>query len=104
MGKTALAEALEEAGKRVNGVDRDAIILLVTDGEETCGGSPCDVALELKKRKPRLQVNVVDIMNTGAGNCIASNTGGKVFAVNNTQEFNKMMNNAVKEYIPQGCD
>jgi hypothetical protein len=43
-------------------------------------------------------------MNTGAGNCIASNTGGKVFAVNNTQEFNKMMNNAVKEYIPQGCD
>ena len=104
VGKTALAEALEEAGKRVNGVDRDAIILLVTDGEETCGGSPCDVALELKKRKPRLQVNVVDIMNTGAGNCIASNTGGKVFAVNNTQEFNKMMNNAVKEYIPQGCD
>ena len=47
---------------------------------------------------------MVDIMNTGAGNCIASNTGGAVYAVNNTHEFNEMMSQAIKEYIPEGCD
>ncbi|MGL4429808.1 MAG: VWA domain-containing protein [Silvania sp.] len=104
VGKTALAEALEKAGKLVDGVDRDAIIVLITDGEETCGGDPCEVAQRLKQSKPRLQVNVVDIMNTGAGNCIASHTGGSVYAVNNTHEFNEMMNRAIKEYIPEGCD
>jgi len=104
VGKTALAEALEKAGKLVDGVDRDAIIVLITDGEETCGGDPCEVARQLKLKKPRLQVNVVDIMNTGAGNCIASNTGGSVYAVNSTHEFNEMMNQAIKEYIPEGCD
>ncbi|AOR63665.1 von Willebrand factor A [Pectobacterium wasabiae] len=103
IGKTALAEALEQAGKLVDGVERDAIILLVTDGDETCGGDPCEVASKLKKSKPRLQINVVDILNTGAGNCIASNTGGSVFAVNNTQEFSNIMNKAMKEYIPEGC-
>ena len=104
VGKTALAEALEKAGTLVDGVDRDAIIVLITDGEETCGGDPCVVAQQLKQQKPRLQVNVVDIMNTGAGNCIASQTGGSVYAVNNTHEFNEMMNQAIKEYIPEACD
>ena len=104
VGKTALAEALEKAGKQVDGVDRDAIIVLITDGEETCGGDPCEVARQLKQSKPRLQVNVVDILNTGAGNCIASQTGGSVYAVNNTYEFNEMMNKAIKEYIPEDCD
>ncbi|MFJ5362280.1 VWA domain-containing protein [Pectobacterium sp. CHL-2024] len=104
LGKTALAEALVHAGKLVDGVNRDAIILLVTDGEETCGGDPCAVAKQLKKSKPRLQINVVDILSTGAGNCIAANTGGSVFAVNNTQEFSNIMNKAMKEYIPEGCE
>lgn len=103
-GKTALAEALTKAGSLVDGVDRDAIILLITDGDETCGGDPCAVANRLKKAKPRLQVNVVDIMSTGAGNCIAENTGGGVFTVNNTRDFNKVVTEAMKEYIPQGCE
>lgn len=103
-GKTPLAEALMKAGKLVDGVKRDAIILLITDGEETCGGDPCEVARQLKMQKPRLQVNVVDILNTGAGNCIASNTGGQVFAINSAHEFNQIMNEAVREYIPQGCE
>ncbi|MBU4682360.1 VWA domain-containing protein [Cedecea davisae] len=104
VGKTALAEALTKAGKMVDGVNRDAIILLITDGDETCGGDPCAVAQALKQAKPRLQVNVVDIMNSGAGNCIASNTGGSVFAVNNTKEFSAMMNKALEEYIPENCE
>lgn len=104
VGKTALAEALTKAGKMVDGVKRDAIILLITDGDETCGGDPCAVAQALKQAKPRLQINVVDIMNSGAGNCIASNTGGSVFAVNNTKEFSSMMNKALDEYIPEGCE
>lgn len=103
-GKTALAEALIKAGNMVDGVNRDAIILLITDGDETCGGDPCETASRLKKQKPRLTVNVVDIMSTGAGNCIASNTGGQVYPVNNTGEFRKMMQIAAQESISKSCD
>ncbi|MBI6549577.1 VWA domain-containing protein [Xenorhabdus sp. VLS] len=103
-GKTPLALALEKAGALVDGVNRDAIILLISDGDETCGGDPCAVANALKSRKPRLQVNVVDIMNTGAGNCIAEQTGGKVFTANNASQFNQVINQAIQEYIPENCD
>lgn len=102
--KTPLADALARAGEMVDGVNRDAIILLVSDGEETCNGNPCDVARELKSRKPRLQVNVVDIMNTGAANCVAQSTGGKVYPANSTNEFKAAMNKAISEYIPKGCN
>ncbi|WP_338803486.1 VWA domain-containing protein [Xenorhabdus griffiniae] len=103
-GKTPLALALETAGSLVDGVDRDAIILLISDGDETCGGDPCAVANALKKQKPRLQVNVVDIMHTGAGNCIAKQTGGKVFAANNASQFTQVINQAIQEYIPDNCN
>ncbi|OTA20375.1 virulence effector protein [Xenorhabdus beddingii] len=103
-GKTPLALALEKAGALVDGVDRDAMILLISDGDETCGGDPCAVANALKRKKPRLQVNVVDIMNTGAGNCIAEQTGGKVFAANNASQFTQVINQAIQEYIPENCN
>lgn len=102
--KTPLAAALARAGEMVDGVNRDAIILLISDGEETCNGNPCEVARELKSRKPRLQVNVVDIMNTGAANCVAQSTDGRVYPVNSTNEFKAAMNKAISEYIPKGCN
>ncbi|MFZ4833143.1 VWA domain-containing protein [Rouxiella sp. Mn2063] len=102
-GKTPLAEALRKAGKMVDGVNRDAIILLVSDGDETCGGDPCKVAAELKRLKPRLVVNVVDILGAGAGNCVAQSTGGKVFTANKSDEINDVMKKAMASYIPQNC-
>ncbi|MEA9391533.1 VWA domain-containing protein [Acerihabitans sp. TG2] len=102
-GKTALANALRQAGQRVDGVNRDAIILLVSDGAETCGGDPCAVARELKRIKPRLVVNVVDIKGAGAGNCVAQSTGGKVFTANHANEMSAMMNRAIESYIPKNC-
>ncbi|MGJ0579490.1 VWA domain-containing protein [Xenorhabdus bovienii] len=103
-GKTPLALALEKAGALVDGVNRDAIILLISDGDETCGGDPCAVARALKENKPRLQVNVVDIMSSGAGNCIASQTGGKVFTANDANQFNQVINQAMQDYIPENCN
>ncbi len=102
-GKTALADALRQAGQRVDGVNRDAIILLVSDGAETCGGDPCEVARELKRAKPRLVVNVVDIQGAGAGNCVAQSTGGRVFTANRANEMSAMMNRAIESYIPKNC-
>jgi len=101
--ETALAQALRKAGQLVDGVNRDAMILLISDGDETCNGDPCAVARELKRKKPRLTVNVVDIMGTGAGNCIANTTGGKVFTANKANEVMAMMNKAVESYIPKNC-
>ncbi len=102
-GRTPLAEALRKAGGMVDGVNRDAVILLVSDGNETCGGDPCKVVAELKRLKPRLVVNVVDILGTGAGNCVAKSTGGKVFTANKASEINEMMNKAMDSYIPKHC-
>ncbi|WP_247738854.1 VWA domain-containing protein [Shimia sp. R9_2] len=43
-GETAIADAVSLAAKTLNG---KGTIVLVTDGKETCGGAPCQVAAEL---------------------------------------------------------
>ncbi|MCP5267181.1 MAG: VWA domain-containing protein [Burkholderiaceae bacterium] len=103
-GGTALADGLLQAGRLVDGVKKDALIVLVSDGRESCKGDPCKVAAALKARKPRLRVNVVDITGTGAGNCIARITGGKVFTARNAGQVGRMTERAaVDAMAPAHC-
>ena len=43
-GKTPLTSAVEQAAEVLNYRDKPGVIVVVTDGEETCGGSPCTLA------------------------------------------------------------
>jgi Ca-activated chloride channel homolog len=47
-GQTPLAAAVGAAAEALDYRERPAVIVLLTDGEETCRGEPCTLARELK--------------------------------------------------------
>ena len=66
--------------------ERPGLIVVLTDGEETCGGSPCDLGKELHGDAVRLSVHVIafrmkDFSWTGElsiidAKCLAEANGG----------------------------
>jgi len=70
---------------------------VISDGKESCKGDPCLTARHIARAKPMLTINVVDITGTGAGNCVAAATGGKVFTAKNAQQLNTMLRRATQE-------
>ena len=46
-GKTPLTSAVEQAAEVLNYRAKPGVIVVVTDGEETCGGAPCALAKQL---------------------------------------------------------
>jgi len=57
--KTAIAAALRKAGEDLQGVAGTRLLVLVTDGEETCGGDPAAEIERLKQQGVSVQLNIV---------------------------------------------
>jgi hypothetical protein len=105
-GGTPLADGLHQAGELADGVTRESIILLVSDGAESCrnGGDVCYVARNLKSQKPHLKVNVIDIGGAGGANCAAEITGGKVYSISNLKDLNIGLDRAAQDALgPAQC-
>lgn len=103
---TPLADGLHQAGELADGITRESTILLVSDGAESCrnGGDVCYVARNLKKQKPHLTVNVIDIGGAGGANCAAEITGGKVYSVSNLKDLNIGLDRAAQDALgPAQC-
>ena len=92
-GLTPLAGAVEAAAEALSFRDAPAIVVLVTDGNETCGGTPCALADRLMAEAANLTVHVIGFRaapdlfawnnpeQTGiegdtAARCLADRTGG----------------------------
>ena len=103
-GGTPLGDAINKAGQMIDGVNKAATMVVISDGEESCNADPCAVARRLAAQKPHLTINVVDILGTGAGNCIAQATRqGRVFTANNMQDIINMTEQAANTAIPKNC-
>ena len=103
-GGTPLADGVLQAGNMLDGTKRESMILVVTDGRESCGGDPCAVARRLAAAKPRLTINVVDIGSSGAGNCLASAARGQVFTAKSINELKLSLEKATQEVQgPKNC-
>lgn len=101
---TPLASGIAQAANMLDGVTRPAVMVVISDGQDTCGGDPCSVAWEVAKKKPKLTINVIDITGTGAANCAAKATGGKVLTANNAKQLNQQMRRATQQVRgPAGC-
>lgn len=96
-GGTPLADAVTRAGSMLDGRNRESTILVVTDGVESCGGDPCAAARSLAATKPHLKINVVDIGNSGSGNCLAAATGGTVYTANSVASLKLAVERASKD-------
>jgi putative uncharacterized protein pm1828 len=99
---TALYSGLQQAASMVDGVKRDAFILVLSDGDDFCNEvkhDVCGLARQIAKNKPKLKINVVDIGGTKAANCLATATKGKVFTANSKAQVTSMINQAVKPMV-----
>lgn len=86
-GRTPLTQSVRLAAETLNYQNTDATVVLLTDGEETCGGDPCRTAAELKKQAKNLTVHVIGYRHGPAGyftaRCMADMTGGEFVVVDN---------------------
>jgi Ca-activated chloride channel homolog len=96
-GKTPLVEAVKRAAEVL--ADQGTIVLL-TDGEETCGGAPCELGKAIKAAATgRLTVHVIGYQLrgfswTGAQSildvkCLAEETGGLYITAENRDDLVK---------------
>jgi Ca-activated chloride channel family protein len=58
-GRTPLTSAVEEAANVLDFRHKPGTIVVLTDGEETCGRSPCDLGKELHAAALQLTVHVI---------------------------------------------
>lgn len=93
-GLTALAASVRAAAEALDHRDRAGIVVLITDGNETCGGRPCALGTALSEEAADLTVHVIGFrvvvdffswdnpeqVDVGAGNtvakCLADRTDG----------------------------
>lgn len=98
---TPLAASLAYAASKVDGRNRDAMIVMFIDGEDSCGGDVCAVAKKISESQPRLSVNVVDIGSAGAPSCISKYTGGRMYKSDDVKKISDMLKKATREISAQ---
>lgn len=93
-GNTPLTASVERAAELLSYESRPGVVVLVTDGKETCGGAPCQLAADLAAAAHDLTVHVIGFKLRGehftwdsdtiqdyregqtVARCLADQTGG----------------------------
>jgi Ca-activated chloride channel homolog len=95
-GKTPLAAAVEQAAEVLDFRAEPGVVVLLTDGEETCDGAPCDLGKMLHAEGVQLTVHVIGFRMTafwtGAQSaldvkCLAEETGGLYITAQSQEEL-----------------
>ncbi|ANK81449.1 MAG: hypothetical protein TEF_12045 [Rhizobiales bacterium NRL2] len=102
---TSLANSIRRAGNAAKSVG-PATVVVVSDGEDTCGGDPCAAARALKAQKPMLKINVIDLSGGRSAvlQCVASATGGRVFTPRNAAQMTEEMQEATGQPDASACN
>jgi Ca-activated chloride channel family protein len=96
-GKTPIAAAVTRAAEVLHHRSEKGVIVVLTDGEETCGGKPCELGKWLKAQSRDLTVHVIgyQLLNfTWTGyqsildvKCLAEETGGLYITAETRQDL-----------------
>lgn len=104
-GDTPLTNSVEMAANVLDYKNKPGVVVLVTDGKETCGGEPCQLAAKFSKEGFDFKVHVVgfqirsdffDWRNVGGrqyenvlivSTCLADQTGGKYIQTETIEEL-----------------
>jgi Ca-activated chloride channel family protein len=100
-GKTPLARAVEQAAEVLDYQHKPGLIVVLTDGEETCGGSPCDLGAQLHSSAAHLTVHIIgfrmkDFSWTGEqsildAKCLAEKNGGLYISAEAEQDLTEAL-------------
>ncbi|MCE5269879.1 VWA domain-containing protein [bacterium] len=78
--------------------DKANFIVVVSDGDESCGGSPCDAVRQLIADSRGVSVNTIGVETDQAGldnlNCMAQAGNGRYFDSKDVQEFVNFLKDA----------
>ncbi len=94
-GQTPLTQAVKSAAEALHFREKPAVIVLLTDGDETCQGNPCELARQLKAEGKDVTVHVIGYMlryatePTGGqmARCFSEVTGGLFISTESTDEL-----------------
>jgi Ca-activated chloride channel family protein len=94
-GRTPLSDSVALAAEALDFRAEPATVVLLTDGEENCGGDPCALGRKLEAEGANIRVHVIDYklrlssewQGTMHSRCLAETTDGKYIAVNTTEEL-----------------
>jgi Ca-activated chloride channel family protein len=97
VGGTPLTRAVEQGAEVLDFRSKPGVIVVLTDGEDTCGGSPCRVAQELHAAAAQLTVHVIGLGVKGSSStseggiaeaqCLADYNGGLYLAPETTNDL-----------------
>lgn len=90
-GGTPLSQAVEAAANALEYRSKSAVLVVVSDGDETCGRDPCQLAERLKASAKDLTIHVIGLRaangKTAAARCLADATQGRQVVANDTAEL-----------------
>lgn len=96
-GRTPLTSGIEAAAEALDFRTKPGVVVVITDGEETCGRSPCDIAKKLHAEAFKLTIHVIAFKYegfswTGTGSvmdlmCVANENGGLYIKANSEGEL-----------------
>jgi len=96
-GGTPLTRAVEQGAEVLDFRSKPGVIVVLTDGEDTCGGSPCRVGKELHAAAEQLTIHVIGLRVKGlsgrdegrvAGTqCLADYNGGLYLVPETTDDL-----------------
>jgi len=100
-GKTPMTDAIRQAAEALKFTEKQATVILVSDGIETCVPDPCAVADELEKVGVGLTVHTVGFGLDDKGavaqlKCLAEKTGGISILASNADELESALNKTVE--------
>jgi Ca-activated chloride channel homolog len=105
-GKTPITLSVQKTAEKLRAVEDETLIILVSDGRETCGGDPCALVAELKKAGVRFILHVIgfDVTDEERAQleCMARAGGGEYFTAKTAQEFRVAARRAVQEAPSMG--
>ncbi len=77
----------------------EKVIILISDGKETCEGDPCALATALKKAHPTLFIHTIGLgvneVTRDQLTCIAEQTGGRYFDASDAKTLAKYLSAAI---------
>jgi Ca-activated chloride channel family protein len=90
-GYTPISLALRTAVSQLPAGDDPQAVILVSDGEDTCGTPPCDTAREAEQKYPNIAISTVGFKTEGNASdqlrCIAEVTGGLFVQAQNASQL-----------------
>lgn len=103
---TSLAASIRRGGKLAPRRS-ESVLVVVSDGADTCGQDPCAAARAARAAKPNLRINVIDLSGGGSSavlQCIARAGGGRVFKPGSAGQMSLQVQQATGQPDASGCE